>query len=174
MLIKNKLFVVFGAAVLLTAAGYSVFSANKKKDLGHDIDGTLVNPGVFTIHTESIKRGMLRIQLKLKLKSLVPVEQLDFSMDDNELNGADPRYKVFSPEGGNIFPINHLKDNDYWGKFVKGDHLIFTLGNRVRGVGSDLPELIVVFPEVTDVMCRLLNKKTYAAAEIPSGMLQIR
>lgn len=69
------------------------------------------------------------------------------------------RYNIFSSEGGQVFPINHLKDQSYWGEFVKGDHLIFTLGNKVIGIGTEQSDLLVAFPEVTDIMCQMLNKR---------------
>jgi len=77
MLTRNRVFMLFGTAVLFAGCGV-LFWANQKKDLGHYTDITLINPGVLEGYVQDIRNGILQVQMKLELDSFVLVKKLIF------------------------------------------------------------------------------------------------
>ncbi len=167
-LTKNKLLIVFGAVALLAAGGYFMFLVNKKKDLGHDIDVTLINPSIFDIYTHTIQMGIRRVTV-----NSVNLKEISFSYPDELGFGDKPSLEVFNPSGGGVTPVLNFNAVGWKEYASAGNRPIFSLSNRVIGSKSNKTELIVIYPGIFENVCRYINEYKRNSSSIDLMQLKL-
>ena len=172
-ILRNRKFWLSMAIILMVACG--LFVSNKvvgqgEVGTGGSADVTLINPAMVIGYVNDIKMGILRIQKKLGMSS-IPLEKLDFSWPGESEYGVEPEFEIFNQLGGQIQPVTDSRALQYWEDYTDNFRFVFTLGNKVKGLGSEQTELVAILPKMKKQPCELINHQLNEN-EIP-GILKI-
>lgn len=167
---KNAKLWTGGSILLLSmVGGLWLFGIHLQQPyVSHDVDVTLVSPSALPQYFQSISIPCWRIIKKYNLEG-DDILLLDFSYPNDASYGDKPQYEVFNPLSGDATPPTQI--NDIYKKYADNPQIIFTLGNKVEGLGSDKAEIVAIMPRVHEDICESIHKKQVQGAtlEIPTA-----
>lgn len=90
----------------------------------------------------------------------VPVEKLDFSIPGSPGYGDHPEFEIFNPAGGQSTYVTDPRSLEYWKTYMDEFQIIFSLENKIPGLGSGKSELLAIAPKIKKYSCELINKNS--------------
>jgi hypothetical protein len=160
------LFLISAIAISCVYAGYQKYLDEKNSP--HLVNGEkiLVSTRDIVMFFNGYRTGIINILHDNKL-SLTSVEKISFSIPGDNNYGTNPKFELFNSQGGKReLPRPGIDRKPWFKKYSYSSRFIFTLGNRTP-VGSSLPELVGILPDVKQWACQDLNKHNPNISEIP-------
>ena len=158
---KKKLYIAFATSLLIIFMfAYLSLGKSKKEEFLPNKNPELVNYFAPRQYIKSLMPGIERIKIKQNLND-IPVEKLNFYWPKDSAYNADPAFGVYNPLGGQVTPPNENVDGA-WKAISKNKRLIYSISNKVIGVGTNKTELIAILADVSRESCEALNRNDYA------------
>mgnify|MGYP004062252051 CR=1 FL=1 len=166
----NVLFLILIAVVLFAALSYAVTSSSRQGGGGTDQEKVKLNASELLQYATVINTAVTR----LKLVNGCSNENLSFespqtgTLYENTNNPAsDEKCHIFSAEGGGVsyqdlnedmLDSSHSSLKFYGDPIITGSTQIYRVGTDSNGVDSK--ELILIFPYLTEALCREIAQET--------------
>jgi len=150
--------IVLGALLAIGALGYYfIVKPTLKENVEMGIPpANFISIGGLGQYLYSVEIAVKRTILRNKM-TIEDVYKLDFSEPGTEGYGVNPEYGVFHPLGGGS--VYHKDMSINFKEYADDPKFIFTVGNRVSGMGTDKSDLIMVFPHIYEAICKRIHQE---------------
>jgi hypothetical protein len=158
----NVLFLILIAVALFAALSYAVTQSSRTSSSGVDQDKAKLLASEIIGYASSVEQAISRI----RVINRVPDFGIDVFADthvvgSSNTNCTDNSCRLFTTVGGNVTP--KLLNQDAWDKSNAGMATwvgrMYFRSLRVANVGSDAPDLLMMYPGVSEIVCAAINDR---------------
>lgn len=151
---KNLIIVMLVVtAVLFLVLCLYLTQQSERYELSHDTETILINPGVIDGYTDTIRKGIQRIE-----SNSHELMNISFVYPDEVGYGSSPAAEIFNSSGGGVIPILDFNIEGWKDYAQTGNRPIFSISNNVSGSKSNKAELIIIYPGIFENVCQYINE----------------